>query len=303
MCGRSLRARRAGLARARSLPARPLSAAMLAGVWVSNAAQALVAPASPASPAAAALHSRWPGTEVSRDSRGLVWWWLGSRGGAGLRADLLFQCVDAPKSTGFPLAGRGVHRAASRTPPGWTAQPGPAPPEPARSRERGDVCLPALAPVLASHLSDRAFSLEQPRPSPERARPSNRVRAGRPSLRGPGEGDTLPHVFLAPGTGFPSPAPTPQHSGDGGGEARLQLPFVPRGMAETWRPCWASPGGRAARGVGLFRETLALPWAGFVGARAERVGRGRPFLEESGPTGFCLQPEVGPVVLQGEQIV
>lgn len=121
--------------------------------------------------------------------------------------------------------------------------------------------------------------------------------------QGTGGRGPLTHVFLAPGTGFPYPAPTPQHSGDGGGEARLQLPFVPRGMAETWRPCWASPGGRAARGVGLFRETLALLWTGSVRARAERVGRGRPFLEESGPTGFCLQPEVGPVVLQGEQTV
>lgn len=179
-----------------------------------------------------------------------------------------------------------------------------APPHLRPLGEREDVCLPASAPVLASHLSSGAFSLEQPRPSPERAlppaHPLTRVRACRPPSGDRGKGS--PYLRLScPRDWILLPGPHSRHSGDGGGKARLQLPFVPRGMAETWRPCWASPSGRAARGVGLFRETLALLWARSVGARAERVGRGRPFLEESGPTGFCLQPEVGPVVLQGEQ--
>lgn len=237
MCGRSLRARRAGLARARSLPARPLSAAMLAGVWVSNAAQARVAPASPASPAAAALHSRWPGTEVSRDSRGLVWWWLGSRGGAGLRADLLFQCVDAPKSTGFPLAGRGVHRAASRTPPGWTAQPGPAPPEPARSRERGDVCLPALAPVLASHLSDRAWN--NPAPPQSVLAPRTGSEPAGPPSGDRGKGIPFPTSFSPPG--LDSPSRPPLHSTAGTGAAK------PGSSCLLFRVGWQRPGGPVGR--------------------------------------------------------
>lgn len=195
-----------------------------------------------------------------------------------------------------------MHRAASRTPPGWTAQPGPAPPEPALSR--GRTSASRLRLLSSPHTSAPEPSVWN-NPAPPQsvffppAHPSTRVRARRPPLGDRAKGSSYPR--LSPGTKFSYPAPTAQHSGHGGGEARLQLPFVSRGMAETWRPCWASPGGRAARGVGLFRETLALLWAGSVGARAERVGRGRPFLEESGPTGFCLQPEVGPVVLQGEQ--
>lgn len=194
-----------------------------------------------------------------------------------------------------------MHRAASRTPPGWTVQPGSAPPE-AALRERTSASRLRL--LSSPHTSAPEPSVwNNPAPPQNVFFPRLTPRPGSKPARfpsGTGGRGPLTHVFLAPGTGFSYSAPTPQHSGDGGGEARLQLPFVPRGMAETWRPCWASPGGRAARGVGLFRETLALLWAGSVGARAERVGRGRPFLEESGPTGFCLQPEVGPVVLQGE---
>lgn len=112
----------------------------------------------------------------------------------------------------------------------------------------------------------------------------------RRAFRGCGEGSPLPTSFSPRGTGFPYPAPTPQHSGDGGGGARLQLqlPFVPRGMVETRRPCWASRGRRTARGDGLFRETPVLRCAGSLGARAERVGRDWPFLEESQPTGFFV---------------
>lgn len=154
MYGRGLRVRRAWLARARSLPARPLSAAMLAGVWVSNAARAWVAPASLASPAAAALHSRWPGTEVSRDSRGLVWWWLGSRVGAGLGADLLFQCVDAPRAPASPSpAGACTVRPAGPHPAGRLSQ---APPHlsPLGAERRhlppGFGSCPRLTPQLPS---------------------------------------------------------------------------------------------------------------------------------------------------------
>lgn len=210
----------------------------------------------------------------------------------GRGADLpSLQCVDAPRTPASPsLAGACTVRPAGPHPAGRLAQ---APPHLSPLwAGRTPASLPAGAPVLASHLSSVAFSLEQPRPSPEcalpRLSPLVPDQSRLASFRGSGEGSPLPTSFSPRGTRFPYPAPTPQHSGDGGGGARLQLPFVPRGMAETRRPCWASQGGRTARGAGLFRETPVLRCAGSLGARAERVGRGRPFLEESRPTGFLF---------------
>lgn len=61
--------------------------------------------------------------------------------------------------------------------------------------------------------------------------PLPRIPAGPPQRRA-GAGPLSP----------PHPRP-PQHSGDGGCKARLQLPFVPRGMAETPPGRSADPGG------------------------------------------------------------
>lgn len=201
-----------------------------------------------------------------------------------------------PWSTGFPVAGRGVHCAASRTPPGWTAQPGSAPPEPALGWE--DICLPAWAPVLASHLSYGAFSLEQPRPSPECALP--------PALPSPA---SEPAGLLQGGVPYPkssprrlgSPTRPPLYSTAGTGAAE------PGSSCLLFRVGWQRPGGPVGR-VRVGEPRVGPASSGrpsfccvpaLFAARAERVGRVRPFLEESRPTGFCLQPEVGPVALQG----
>lgn len=93
-----------------------------------------------------------------------------------------------------------------------------------------------------------------------------------PSPLGSGAGPLLPRdqVLLTP---------PPQHSGAGGGRARLQLPFVPRGMAETppGRPIWLIRVGAWVRGSRpLPGDPSSLSrWGG--SPAAERVGRGWPF--------------------------
>lgn len=221
---------------------------------------------------------------------------------SGRGADLpSLQCVDAPRApASLSPAGACTVRPSGPHPAGLLSQ---APPHlsPLRAER---TAASRLGRLSSPHTSAPEPSVRS-NPAPPRSvlvpgPPLAGVRAGRPPAGSPGRGPLT--ALPSPGTGFPFPASTVQHSGDGGGGAGLQLPFVSRGMAETRWPCWASPGGRAARGAGLFREPLALLWAGSFGARAERVGRGRPFQEESGPTGFCLQPEVGPVALQGARV-
>lgn len=132
-----------------------------------------------------------------------------------------------------------------------------------------------------------------------------RVRVGRPSPGDRGKGFPYPRLSR-PRDWIPLPGP---HSTAQRGRGRRSQ--APAAFCSAWdgRDLAALLGesGWASRAWG--RPLPGDPRspvgrrAGSVRARAERVGRGRPFLEESGPTGFCLQPEVGPVVLQGEQTV
>jgi hypothetical protein len=271
--GRGWWAGGAGPAGARTPPARPLPAAMLAGVWVSNAARASVAPASPALPAAAAAHSRWPrgaevsGAEVSRDPRG----WEALHPGRGRGQSTSFSHLRSPLAC-TPGASAGPHPGRdsllSNQAPPHRLEHGPFRIGiPLNASRTPSVSLSGSSPYILgvwgfpySHLRSGSPLPRAHSSFPGARRPflqslvslslPCRVTAQPPSRnrgRGPllcAESRLVSFSFgwtRAPlplrGLDLPPPQPPPaQRRGDGGGRARFQLPFVPRGMAET-RPC------------------------------------------------------------------
>lgn len=164
----------------------------------------------------------------------------------------------------------------SRAESGLTPTPVQSPaPFPSRNRGRGALCP-------GSRLSPLLLDLE----------------------RGP----------FSPGTRFSLLTPPPQHSGAGGGRARLQLPFVPRGMAETPPGCpiWLIRVGAWVRGSRPLQETLPLFPGGMACEQRSALGEAGPsrggranrflFVTWSWPSDFegwavcCIQkPQEGPM--------
>lgn len=171
-------------------------------------------------------------------------WGGGSSGaGVGRGADLpSLQCVDAPRAPASQsLAGACTVRPAGPHPAGRLAQ---APPHLSPLwAGRTPAPLPAGAPVLASHLSSVAFSLEQPRPSPECALPRLSPRPGsEPAglLQGVREG-VPPYPRPSRLGELGSPTRPPLHSTAGTGAAE------PGSSCLLFRVGWQRPGGPVGR--------------------------------------------------------
>lgn len=138
------------------------------------------------------------------------------------------------------------------------------------------------------------FSWTHPAPPPWAGRPRPRPGAGRPALgrRGPPplrrDRARPPHPTAQRGRGRRSQAPAAFCSAWDGETP----PRGPAGLVEV---------GEGVRGAASSRGPfVSLPVGRLPGA--QRLGRGWPFREESVPTGFCLQPGVGPVALRGEGV-
>lgn len=197
-----------------------------------------------------------------------------------------------------------MHRAASRTPPGWTARPGSAPPEPALGWE--DARLPpgwGACPCFTPQLRSLQFRATPPLPgvcaSP--ALPSPRIGAGWPPSGGPGRGPPYPRPSRLGELG--SPTRPPLHSTAGTGAAE------PGSSCLLFRVGWQRPGGPVGRvRVGEPRVGPASsgrpPFSG-VPAPSERepsaLGEAGHSWRSPGQQVFCLQPEVGPMALQGSR--
>lgn len=223
----------------------------------------------------------------------------------GRGADLpSLQCVDAPRAPASPsLAGACTVRSAGPHPAGRLAL---APPHLSPLwAGRTPASLPAGAPVLASHLSSVAFSLEQPRPSPECALPRLSPRPGsEPAglLQGVRGRVPLTHVLLASGNWVPLPGP---HSTAQRGRGRRSQ--APAAFCSAWdgrdpaallgESGWANrawgrplPGDPRSPVCRLPRSASRARW------ERQAIPGGVPANRF-----FCLQPEVGPMALQGSR--
>lgn len=202
----------------------------------------------------------------------------------------ILSYTNRPCPTGWEqaLPRLGPHSSAGTPPP-----PPRPPPFPSGSSSFGILGAPASrarrssgSPSgLAVHLP-----LDPPRPSPGPA-PRPRPGAGRPlcrrgpSFRAGTRLASLPHGTAGTGAAEPdSSCLLFRVDGE-------TLPGGPAGWSRWVKGCVGPPF------PGTLR--LSLPWGRLPGA--QRLGRGRPFQEESVPTGFCLQPGVGPVALWGRE--